>query len=319
MGSYLKLKQLLEDKESFALICHVDPDGDAVGSMIALGHSLRNQGKEVVYVCKDPIPPVFHFLTAGLDFQTEVGNKKYDGILLMDNGDFRRTGLTAELKEVKNGNTIIANIDHHPKNDLWKFASINYADPDASSSSEIVYKLLTGLGREIDSKIADCLLAGIFYDTGGFKHSNTTVEVLEIVADLLRHGAKIKKISDNLANTKSLPLLKLWGVALERLKTNRNYKISYSIITQLDIETTGAKEDDISGLVNLLNSVPESKATLLLYEADDSKIKGSLRTEKEDVDVAKLAQILGGGGHKKAAGFTIEGRIEKEGKGWIVT
>ena len=318
MGSFNKLKQLLEDKERFALVCHVDPDGDAVGSMIALGRSLEKRGKKVAYICKNPIPPVFHFLTNDAEVKSELSTEGYNAILLMDNGDFRRTGFVTELEKAKKDNIIIVNIDHHPKNDLWKFVSINYADEKASSSSEIVYRLLTGLGYEIDSEIANCLLAGIFYDTGGFKHSNTSVEVFEIVAELLKRGAKLKKISDNLENAKSLPLLKLWGIALERLRTNADYKISFSIIRQSDMEATGAREEDISGLVNLLNSTPESKATLLLYEAEDSKIKGSLRTEKEDVDVAKLAQVLGGGGHKKAAGFTIEGRIEKEGKGWRI-
>lgn len=319
MGSFNKLKQLLEeDGQRFALVCHVDPDGDAVGSMIALGTALARNNKKATYICKDPIPAVFNFLTDGLIVRDDLNAKEHDSILLLDNGDFRRTGFMAELEEAKKAGVTIANIDHHPKNNLWKFVAINYADENASSSCEIVYKLLMGAGYEIDTKIADCLLAGIFYDTGGFKHSNTSIEVFEIVADLLRRGAKIKRISDNLQNVKSLPLLKLWGIALERLKTNSNYKISFSVITQSDMETTGAKEEDISGLVNLLNSAPESKATLLLYEGENSKIKGSLRTEKDNVDVAKLAQILGGGGHKKAAGFTMEGRITKNEKGWTI-
>lgn len=318
MGSFNKLKNLLEDKGSFALVCHVEPDGDAIGSMLALGVALETRGKQIEYFCKDPIPSAFYFLTDGFEIKSDLAEAASEAVILLDNGDFRRTGFVTSLEKIKKNRIPIANIDHHPKNDLWRFATINYANASASSSSEIVYKILAGLGYQIDSRIANCLLAGIFYDTGGFKHSNTTADVFSIVAELLRSGAKIKKISGHLEDIKSLSLLKLWGIALERLKFNPNYSISFSVVTKSDIEKTEAKEEDISGLVNLLNSAPESKATLLLYETEDSKIKGSLRTESDDVDVSVLASLFDGGGHKKAAGFTIEGGIERNGKSWRI-
>jgi len=238
-------------------------------------------------------------------------------IVLLDNGDFRRTGFCEEIKQAQSSGQKVLNIDHHPKNDLWKIANINYADETASSTCEILYRLFGGLGMEITPEIATALLAGIFYDTGGFHHSNTCKAVLEIVSDLLRRGGKLKKIADKIGGNRSVPMLKLWGIALSRLRLN-NAGVSVSVLTREDIESTKATEEEISGLINLLNSAPESRIALLLHETLDGKIKGSLRTENDAVDVAQLAKLLGGGGHKKAAGFTIDGRIKIEGKDWKV-
>ncbi|MDZ4209802.1 MAG: DHHA1 domain-containing protein, partial [Candidatus Curtissbacteria bacterium] len=121
-----------------------------------------------------------------------------------------------------------------------------------------------------------------------------------------------------ISNTKSVAGLKLWGIALNRLKINRNTGITYSILLKEDIEKVNASEDEVSGLTNLINTTPESRIALLLYETRDGKIKGSLRTESDEIDLSKLARELGGGGLKKAAGFSLNGRIEKRGDGWKI-
>jgi phosphoesterase RecJ-like protein len=182
----------------------------------------------------------------------------------------------------------------------------------------LVYKILVGLNYEINPSIATALLTGIFYDTGGFRHPNTSKQVLDIASDLLKKGARLKKISENIANSKPISVFKLWGLALSRLRLNPELGVSVSVLTQQDLIDCNASEDDISGLVNLLSSAPESRAALLLYETKDAKIKGSLRTERDNIDLAKLAQLLGGGGHKKASGFTIPGKLKIDDGHWEI-
>lgn len=318
MGSFTKLKDILNLGDRFLLICHQQPDGDALGSVLAFAEALKNNGKEVSVVCKDPIPPIFSFLSGVENFKNDflVGN--HEVIILLDNGDLRRTGFSKRILTAKTKNVPIINIDHHPKNDLWKIVTINYVNESASSSSELIFEILYGLGWNITPKIATLLLAGIFTDTGGFQHANTGEKVLNIVSELLNKGAKLKLISENISNFHSVIRLKLWGIALNRMLVNKKFGIVSSFLLREEIEKLNASEDEVSGLVNLMNSVPESKIALLLYETADGNIRGSLRTEENTIDLSWLAKLCGGGGHKKAAGFTLKGKIEKKDNVWRV-
>lgn len=319
MSSFLKLKTILEEKSSFALVCHVDPDGDAIGATLALSEALEKIGKKTVTLCKDPVPRVFHFLDNNQRIGDNFDLDQVECLILVDNGDLRRTGYQQEISQAKDKKIPIINIDHHQKNDIWRIVSINYADETASSASEVVYRIFIELEWEITPRIATCLLTGIYNDTGGFKHPNTTDRVLGIAAELMRRGAKLKKISENLENSHPIAMFKLWGIALNRLTVDKESGVAYSIILQDDLKVTGATEEEVSGLVNLLNSAPESKVALLLYETKDAKIRGSLRTESDEIDVSKLAGLMGGGGHKRAAGFTVEGKIAQlDNGGWMI-
>ena len=310
MGSFSKIKNLLEEKNSFLLIGHIDPDGDCLGSILALGEFLENRGKSVLLACKDRVPKVFQFLPNSNKIKSDFLVGDFDAVILLDNGDFRRTGFSDRLRPLIKKTRII-NIDHHTKNDLWKIADINYVDEEASSTSEILYDLFVGIGAEITPDMATNLLAGIFNDTGGFKHPNTSTRVLQITSSLLKRGARLKKISQNLFCNHSIEMLKLWGIALDRLIVNEKYHIVSSIILQKDLIETGATENDISGLVNLINTIPNCKIALLLYETFDGRIKGSLRTESDNINIADLAKIFGGGGHKKRpAGHDLFGRSD---------
>jgi len=314
------------------LVCHVDPDGDAIGSLSAMAEILESLGKKVYRVCKNTVPTVFSFLIetdlVQNDWPTdlpvidsEVAQTRGAGgwaIILLDNGDFRRTGFPDEITKARNSAIPIINIDHHPKNDLWRIAKINCVDDTASSTGEMLYRIFAEFEWTITNSIATALLAGVFYDTGSFQHQNTTPKVLEMTGDLLRHGAKLKLITQKMVNDRSISLFKLWGIALSRLTVNDKYNISYSIITRNDLIQTEATEVEILGLVNLLNTNAESRLTLLLYESENGKIKGSLRTENNDLNMSKFAASLNGGGHKKAAGFSIQGLIKHDGKNWKI-
>lgn len=297
---------------------HVEPDGDAVGAMAAFAEYLRSNNKTVRIVCRNNPPVIFDFLGIGDDLRPSWPEDDFDVIVLLDNGDFRRTGFIDEIKQAQRAKKKVINIDHHPKNDIWKIANVNYADPEASSTCEVIFQILQSLEQDISPTMATSLLTGVYYDTGGFRHQNTSKRVFEISAELMRAGARLKKITDCINNSKSPSVFRIWGIALNRLRISKKYGLSISVLTLDDLHKTGATEEDVAGLVNLLNSAPESRATLLLYETKDAKIKGSLRTEYDDIDLSALARLLGGGGHKKAAGFTIEGKIEIDGNDWKI-
>lgn len=318
MGSFAKFKEIIADHTDFLLICHERPDGDSIGSMLALGEILESYGKRVCLVSKDPVPPVFAFLPGAHKIKNDFLIGNYETIILLDNGDFRRTGFSDRLSKVNPHSIHIVNIDHHPKNDVWKVAAVNYVDPNVSSTCELVYQLVSGLGLEISPSVATALLTGIFTDTGGFQHPNTSRDVLTISSELLNKGAKLRTISSNIANNHSVEMLKLWGIALSRLTLDAELGLAYSILTQQDIKNAGASEHEVSGLVNIINAIPESRVALLLYETSDGKVKGSLRTESEAVDVGRIAAMLNGGGHKKASGFSIQGRLEQVNDKWQI-
>ncbi|OQB06525.1 MAG: Bifunctional oligoribonuclease and PAP phosphatase NrnA [bacterium ADurb.Bin212] len=316
MKQYNELNKVLEGKTGFLLITHEEPDGDAIGATLSLYSFLSDSGKKVLAVSRDSVPPFFSFLDENKLLNSDFLVGDYEVIILIDNGDLKRTGFADRIKKAKRSGKTIINIDHHPQNDIWKLADINIAFPSYSSTSEIMYEILTVNGYEIDSTVATALLAGIYYDTGGFQHSNTSKKVMDIVSDLLKRGARLKKISKNIAKARSVNMLKLWGIALNRITIVKEFGLAYSVLTQDDIRYTGASEEEISGLVNLINSAAEAEASLLIYESDNGNIKGSLRTESDKVDVSALAKLFGGGGHKKASGFSFSGRITKVGENW---
>jgi phosphoesterase RecJ-like protein len=312
-----KFKQLIQDKENFLLITHLSPDGDAVGATVAFFEFLKSLGKSTRMIADTPVPQIFSYLKWADQFENDFLVGDFDVIVLLDCGDLRRSGFADRILESKRKVQII-NIDHHPQNDIWKIATVNLADPNAPSTCQILYKLFVNWEVNISIDQATALLTGIYYDTGGFLHSNTDNQVLDITSQLLRLGAKLKQIQRSVSQSRTAPMLKLWGLALNEMTIDKKLGLIISIIRQKDIKKLNACEEDLSGLVNVLDLAEEAKAAILLYETSDGKIKGSLRTEKDNVDVAQIAAMFGGGGHKKAAGFTVDGKFEKTKSGWKI-
>ncbi|MFH1749300.1 MAG: bifunctional oligoribonuclease/PAP phosphatase NrnA [bacterium] len=304
---------LLYSKQNILICNPKKPDGDSMGSAIALYLSLKKLNKCVELYCPDKIPKKFSYLSGIKQFQQELDSNKFDLIITLDFGDIRGFALPSNIKS--DNSLVMLNIDHHITN--THFGDLNVVDPSSAACCEVVYFIIKGLGVNFDRDISTALLTGLSTDTGSFQHSNTSSRVLNIASILLSYGAKLKKITSEVYNNKSVPALKLWGLALERLQFDKKRKISYSIITQDDFDALQANLSDLEGAITLLSNVPGSKATILFSEYDN-KIKGSLRTEDDKVDVSKLAGYLGGGGHKKASGFTLSGQIFSAPKGWKI-
>lgn len=314
-----KVISKIESSEKILLMIHENPDGDTLAAASAAFLALEKLGKKPAMVCKDPVPKPFLFLPKMGEIKPDFLFGDFDVILVLDCGDIRRTGFDERLKNfAKEKRKTLVNIDHHPKNDLWKIANLNLVDFEVSSTSEIIWDLLKKMRIEINKDIATALFTGLYTDTGGFKHSNTTSQTLRIAAELMRYGARIKLVNRNVSLNKTIAAMKLWGVALSRLHRHEVLKISSSVITKKDLENCGATYEDIAGVVNLINTIPDSKAAILFFETPDKKIRASIRTEDDKVDVSRLAQIFGGGGHKKASGFTIDGSFSFEGNDWKI-
>ena len=314
-----KVISKLISHDKILIMIHDNPDGDTLASASAMYLVLKKMGKNPRMVCKDKVPRPFQFLPKMDEIKEDFLFGDFDIMLAIDCGDIRRTGFDERLKDfAKKKRKILINIDHHPKNDLHKIANYNLIDYGASSTSEIIWDLLQKMEVEIDKEIATAILTGLYTDTGGFKHSNTTRKTLEIASELLKHGARIKSITKNVSLNKTVPAMRLWGIALTRLHKHSKYKIVSSVITKQDLKKCGATYEDLAGVVNLINTIPDSKAAILFYETEDGKIRASIRTENEKVDVSRLAKVFGGGGHKKASGFTVEGKLVFNNSGWKI-
>ena len=298
-----KAKRLIQKSQHVLILLHEFPDGDTIASSLALYLHLQSEGKQVDLVVKGDVPKYFQFLTAPYNIKNDFLLGDYDLIFAIDCGDAKRTGFPIRVEKIALPKPII-NIDHHSTNSLKKYAKINLVDEKAAAAAEIVYKLICYLGGKIDSRIATYILAAIYYDTGGFQHSNVTADTLKIASECLSHGARIGLISDNVANARSSSGLKLWGQALKNMKIKNGMAVSY--LSSDDIASSGAKSDDAAGVVNLMNTIPQVRFAILFIDSPDGKIRASLRTEENDVDLSRLARLFGGGGHKKAAGFTLE-------------
>ncbi len=314
--NYLKTLDLIFQHENILLITHKNPDGDAIGTTLGLYLALVKLGKNPEPFCVDPVPSNFLFLPESSQFINQFNIKNFDMIVVLDCGSISQMGLgDKKEKEILNSNLPLINIDHHISNP--KFASINIVESKTAACAQIIYYLISEAKVKINKYIATCLLTGLYTDTGGFMHDNTTPEVLKIASRLLVLGGRYNKISSNI-RLKTIPALRLWGRALSRIQKDRQLGIATSIITKKDLSECEASYDDLSGVVSLINTIPNIKATLLLSEREGGEIKGSLRSEAGGLDVSKVAAVLGGGGHPRASGFSVKGRLKKEKDGWVI-
>lgn len=299
------ISTLVKEKDTFLLLIHHSPDGDAVASSLALAMGLHSMGKRVDIVCADPIPAQFHFLPWVDKIKYDFLTGDYDVVMTLDCGDSKRTGFRSRLKDLITKKKILVNIDHHPKNDLHILATYNFVDDTAPSTSYLIYDLLKQLGVPLNHRMATCLLTGLYTDTGGFKHPNTTPEALKFAATLLSYGARLKDITYNITQLTSAPQLKLWGVALSRIRRHETLDLISTYIRQEDLDALGATEKDIAGIATLLSTIPAS-ASVVVVEDANRIVRVRMRTKNKKINLLSLAAYLGGGGQKKSAGFSLE-------------
>jgi bifunctional oligoribonuclease and PAP phosphatase NrnA len=294
-------------------ISHRNPDGDTIGSNIALRLFAMQTGKETASVCADTLHQIFRFLPLAETFLTDFRPERFDLIVSLDCGSPDQTVfLKTEPLALKNRPVI--NIDHHPSNTA--FGDINLVSDTAASTTQIIFGLLKEWNAQISPQIATCLLAGLYTDTGSFMHSNTCDEVYEAAGELISLGAAQNLIVKNLFRQTSHEKLQLLGKILSGTNmTGKNVVIS--ALREKDLRECGTDSSEMGGAIDYLNSVKGNRIAALLTEDGNGNIRGSLRTRHEDINLSDIAKDLGGGGHRKASGFTIKGHLQKEER-WTV-
>jgi len=313
-----KIFEAISEANHILLISHQRPDGDTLGSALALAETFDNLNKNYTHFCLGKPSPYFYFLPKIENIFHNLEDlflNQFDLIITLDCGDLGQTGIERELLEIIKKISLI-NIDHHKTNE--NFGQLNLVIKEASSTSEIVYKFLNHFNFEINKNIATCLLTGILTDTGNFTNGATTVSALKIASDLLIRGARFNQITFSTSKNKSLAILKLWGRILSRLEEN-DLGVVFTVITLKDLEESELDREALEGVANFLNNLAGLRIILVLKEEENGFIKGSLRSNDDVLDVSEIAKFLGGGGHKKAAGFTIKGQlVEVDGKWKVV-
>ncbi|WP_422445727.1 DHH family phosphoesterase [Thermoanaerobacterium sp. DL9XJH110] len=291
------LSRIIRDNRTFIITSHIMPDGDSVGSLLALALALKKEGKIVFAVINDAIPEKYKFLP-GSDDIIRAHVNKCDVVISLDCGDTQRLGFGRALKDLGN---IVVNIDHHKSNSF--FGDINLVDSKASSAGEIVYRLIKRITR-IDYEIALCLYTSIVTDTGSARYSNTTPFSLKILAELVEMGVRPDFVSRRVFETKSLSSIFLLKSALDTLEISGDGKVASMYITKSMMETSGAREEDTDGIINYAREIEGVEVAVLFRETGDF-IKVGLRSN-EWLDVSKIAEDFGGGGHARASGCILK-------------
>ncbi|MFH1225677.1 MAG: DHH family phosphoesterase [bacterium] len=309
-----KILTAIQAAKNILLLTHRQPDGDALGSAGALADYLKKINKPYQVFDFDEIPPHFYFLP---DIERLLARTKqpnnFDLMIVLDCGAPKLTGW-AKIDSEKN--VPLINIDHHSSNS--HYGDLNLVVKEAAATAEIITGLLRQAPTSIDRLAATYLLAGIVSDTNNFTNQATGFSALQTASFLMDQGAKLPIIASHIFKNKSLNGLRFWGQALDRLKYNQSLGLASTVITRQDFKLYDLAEKDVEGLANFLINYSTPRLVMVLRELANNKIKGSLRTTDDSVDVARLAETLGGGGHKKAAAFIIDGQLRQSQGGWEV-
>jgi bifunctional oligoribonuclease and PAP phosphatase NrnA len=295
----------LRRRSAFVMVSHVKPDGDTLGAGFALGLALKRTGKRVVYFQQDSVPRNLRFLPeAELVTRVLPPDLPADALYVFcDMSDWRRAG--EHLPAVERENML--DIDHHLGNSL--FGKLNFVLETECSTGSVVMRLLRELNVPIDAQVATCILATIMTDTGGFMHSNTTPDALELAAELMRLGADKEAITEEIFLRKRVAATKLLGRIVDAMRFAHGGRYCYSYVDDAMLAQTGADGEDTEDVVNLLLG-QEGVDVAALFKAIEGEIRVSLRSNGR-LNVQAAAQRLGGGGHFRASGLTCHGSLEE--------
>lgn len=284
--------------ERFVLSSHVRPDGDSIGSQLALAHALDALGKTVRIVNRDPPPPYLRALP-GADRIEVAGTAGggFDAAVVLECGTLERTEVGGLDRQP------VINVDHHAGNAMY--GALNWFDPGAAACAEMVHDLVAALGVALTPDIGAALYAGILTDTGSFRHANITARTFETCRNVVAAGVDAAALAAAIYQNSSLGKLRLTGRLLNEMRLEAGGRVAVLRIDEALLRETGCPPDDLEGVVNLPLAARGVEAAVLL-RAQDGKVRVSLRS-KGRVDVRAVAAAFGGGGHRNAAGCTLEG------------
>ncbi len=301
----------LRARDRFLLTAHEGPDGDALGSLLGMHHLLGQLGKDSVMfmAAKEfPLPIEYRFLPLEEVFHEAPADMADRTIVFLDCGNVDRM----PVEFLTAGDNFRINIDHHHDNTL--FGDVNLLDTGASSTAEIVYQLAIALGVEITPEIASALYVGLVTDTGKFMYENTNAHTHRIAAELIDAGVEVDETYRRLYEHVPIEKLRLLSRALDGIERHCNDQLVLTYITEADYEATGAGEEMTEGIIDHLRSVEGAKVAALIRDQGDrgrAARKASLRSSSGEADVSAMARKHGGGGHKRAAGFSTDLELEE--------
>ena len=302
-----KTRDVVLQHQRFLITTHINPDGDGIGSELALARFLQDMGKEVTVVNATPTPRKYRFLdnSSAIRIFDDHGHlPEADAVFILDISRWERLGNMAQLIRTHPGIKIC--IDHHPVH--GNFADINLICEDACASGELVLRLINSMGYSVTAQIAEPLYASILTDTGAFRFPNTSSQTHAAAAQLLSTGIRSELIYDQIYERCSPERVKLLGLALLDLEYLYSGRLAWMTITQSMLEQTGVEVEEVEGFVDIARGIRCVEASLLFIELPESRVKISLRS-RGNVDVNCFASRFGGGGHRHAAGVLMQGAL----------
>lgn len=323
--------QKMSTAKNILFVSHTGPDADALSSLGIMIEFSKSLGIEYfAYTERKPYGSYTYIPNEGLISGVSPDDLQYfDVIVVLDCGSIKRTGMEDRLRrlikarndKITNGYTYIIEFDHHNQEETYADLEIRF--PEHASTTEVLYHFFEVNNLEINKEVANCILIGLLADTGHFLHTNSSSEAMLVASQMLLRGASLPKITAQTTQNKSIVTLKVWGRVLENLKFNHESGLASSALSEKELKmllTAGEmeKRGDLFGdIVSFLSSLAGVSVALLLRE-EEGVVRGSLRTNSDEIDVSSIAKNWGGGGHKKAAGFVVDGRVAPTETGWKI-
>lgn len=307
MDKITDIAAAIKARDNFLLVGHAIPDGDCIGSLLAMRQILKEMGKSSRMVLQDPVPHIYHYLAGSDEVLLPAQlNEPIGDVIFLDCADEERVG--DELLQCLRERGFTISMDHHQSNTM--FGDMNYVQPQMAATAELVYLLAATLPVAINPLMANALFAGIVQDTGSFHHSNTRAETFRIAADLLDHGVDMDQTRINLFESKSRAETSLLTCALNSLQFSEEGRMAWMTVTYKDAERLGFMDLHPEGIINHALIIEGVEVGMLFREIKPGLIKAGFRS-KGNVDVARLASSFGGGGHRQASGVTLEGTLDE--------
>lgn len=288
--------------ESFCVVGHIRPDGDCIGSQLGLSMALLNEGKRVVCWNQDPIPQKLSFLDPKHLFQPPQQGLHFDCVIATDAASLERLGTVGECIVDR---SFFINIDHHQSN--TRYADLNWIAAREPSTGELIFRLLKVANWPITPPISDCLFTAVSTDTGSFQYPTTRPATYHVAAELVKRGANLAKICDEVYQSFPLSRVRLLKVLYNKFRLTHQNQIAYFWLKKADLARTGANTSDSEGLIDHIRAIEPVVIACVFEEIESELTRISLRSKSDRVNVNDIAQLFGGGGHKAAAGARIPG------------
>lgn len=307
-----KVIEAIKKGKSFLITAHVNLEGDALGSQLAMKELLMSMGKKAFILDSDPVPEHYRFLPKAAEVSDELDKAgAFDAAIVLDCPTLERTGKVGDI--IKARAVPVINIDHHVSNE--DFGDVNWVEPNASSAGEMVFRLFKETGVNMTKEVAISLYIAILTDTGSFNYDNTSRATHEIAGELLGYGLDPALVSENVYERRSVKDINLLGLVLATIRVNKKGTVAHLEVTKDMLNKTGADLAKSEGLINFARSIDGVRVAVLFKEdqKEKNRINISFRSKGDGdvIDVNRIASIFGGGGHTKASGCVVTGRMKE--------